>query len=263
MDEKPVPSSGGCAPTSESAVKPLAGDRRRLHSGTSLGGQIGVASPLPAFDPQPPDSGPVRPVALVGEVVGRVRAVESGLTSLLALGGIGLVLAVVAFGTAFFAPSWLVGGPLLLVLWTLLSYGVGATAVRAGISNPWIIKFKRWHRLSFDSTDRAMRAEHRLRAAEQHLDQLAQDFSGEEDPATARRVMEERIQTLKRGRGRGRPKGSHTGMDDETWLLKAREIQKLRRQGMTWDSVSRRVGVTVDTARRWWREINAMDQETA
>lgn len=211
---------------------------------------------LPQERPSPAEDELVRPILLPGDPSRATARNHDGWTGLAWASIVASALMAGGYGTSLIAAASPLLMTAMLVATPPAAFVLGVCLSRKGVANPWIRKYERWRKVSLDWKDRALQAEAKL-------DQLAQDFTGEADPAAARRIMDERIETLKRGRGRGRPKGSHSGMDDETWLRKAREIQKLRRQEMTWDNISKRVGVGVDTARRWKREIDAMDQETA
>lgn len=56
---------------------------------------------------------------------------------------------------------------------------------------------------------------------------------------------------------RGRPKGSATGFDPATKDRLIRQARHLRTQGVTWEAIAARTGLSSDTLRRWVREAEA------
>jgi hypothetical protein len=167
-----------------------------------------------------------------------------------------LGIAVLAYGSSYLTEYWPTATTFFLVAWPLLGLALGVGLVCVGVVNPWRRAFVRWRRVSLDWKDLALQAEDRL-------DKVAQAFTGEDDPSTARRLMDEQLERPKKGRGRGRPRGSRTDIDEKTWREKAQEIHKLRRQGMAWDNIGMRLGISGDTARDWYRCLEEEEPETA
>ena len=54
---------------------------------------------------------------------------------------------------------------------------------------------------------------------------------------------------------RGRPRGSASGFDKATKVRIIREARQLRTQGITWEGIHARTGISADTLRRWMHEL--------
>lgn len=215
-----------------------------------------MRKPLSLPSESAPDGELPRPILLPDDSSGHRAADRDGWPGLAYLTVAATALTAGGYGASYVAEYWPPAVAPLLTLGPSAVLGFSVWLVRTGVANPWIRKYERWRKVSFDWKDRALQAE-------AELDRVAREFTGEDDPAAARRIMGDRLERLKKGQGRGRPRGSRTAMDHETWLQKAREVRNLRRQGMTWDNIGKRLDINGDTASEWLRSLNEIEGQTA
>ena len=89
------------------------------------------------------------------------------------------------------------------------------------------------------------------------LDEAACDVTGEDDPATARQLLQDHLKQQKRVKHIGRPRRSATGMSDEKRRQITREMRSLRdERGLTWDVIGGRYDISDDTARKGCRWLD-------
>jgi hypothetical protein len=125
----------------------------------------------------------------------------------------------------------------------------GMLLTRAGLFNPWkrVSEWQRIHRLRWK--DKALQAD-------AQYDWAAQTWTGEADPAAARRIMEERLARLQKGKRRGRPPRTPTQLSHEKWVEITQDIRRLHDSGLSWANAGARHGYSGDTAKKWvvWLE---------
>lgn len=179
----------------------------------------------------------------------------------------GLACAAGVYGTSYLADYAPVAPVTLYMIDALVSACIGALVVRRGIANPWYRKYRRWIGRYEDWKLQSRLDKARLNQALQdlaRLDAAACAFTGEGDPAAARRLLLERLKRMKPVKRTGRPRHSPTGISRDKWLEIAEDIRRRRdKEWGTWDAIGGLHGISGDTARKWYQWLDEEEQEDA
>lgn len=212
-----------------------------------------------------PDSELPPPIPLPDDSSGRTQFDKDGWPGVPYLAVAAMTCLAGGYGASYVAEIWPSSVTPILTLGPLTSMGLGVWLVRKGIANPWFRKYRRWRGRYEDWRFQSLQDKARLNQALQdltRLDETACEFTGEDDPATARQLLLDHLKQQKPVKRTGRPRHSPTGLSREKWLEIARDIRRKRDQGtMTWDNIGRRHNISGDTARKWCRWLDEEEQQ--